>query len=220
MLAPGLTPMLQAAHRGANSFAIEGMVASAGNLLDWLIHGLGLYGSVRDITEAARSVDGTHGVSIRPALHGLGAPHNDAQSRAAIVGLSAGSTRAHIACAAFESLAFRVREIAEVAAGIDGIDVPETLPVDGGLATNDYFLQIQADLLGRPVARHVQSEAAALGACMAAAIGAGLATREDLAPLAQSVSSFDPAIGPEEAEARFSQWRVAVGLDTDEPVGA
>jgi glycerol kinase len=189
------------------------MVISAGGLLDWLVRDLGLYTSVEKLTTAAASVDGSHGVAIRPALQGLGAPYNDSNHRAAIVGLSGASTPKQIARAAFESLAFRIRQIAESAASIDGINVPETLPVDGGLAANDVFLQIQADLLGRPVARHVQLEATALGACIAAALGAGLASRDELASLTQTGKRFEPAIDPAEADARFEEWRAAVGLD-------
>ncbi len=215
-LAAGLTPMLQAAHGNQTFFAVEGMVLSAGALLDWLVDGLGLYRSVEDLSRAAASVDGSGGVAIRPALQGLGAPHHDASSQAAIVGLSGSSTHAHIARAAFESIAFRVREIAKAAASIDGIVVPEALPVDGGLAASDLFLQIQADLLSRPVDRHSQLEATALGACIAAAIGAGLATRDELAHLAHSVKRFDPTIDPGEAEARFSQWQAALGLGLED----
>jgi glycerol kinase len=212
-LVPGLMPMLLAVQGDETLFAVEGMVISAGGLLDWLVRDLGLYTSVEKLTTAAASVDGSHGVAIRPALQGLGAPYNDSNHRAAIVGLSGASTPKQIARAAFESLAFRIRQIAESAASIDGINVPETLPVDGGLAANDVFLQIQADLLGRPVARHVQLEATALGACIAAALGAGLASRDELASLTQTGKRFEPAIDPAEADARFEEWRAAVGLD-------
>ena len=212
-LAAGLTPMLQATHGDHINFALEGMVVSAGSLLDWLVHDLGFYASVEDLGLAAASVDTTDGVAIRPALQGLGAPHNDASSRAAIVGLSGASTRAHIARAAFESIAMRLREIAAAAAAIDGIEVPEILPVDGGLAASDFFLQLLADVLGRPVDRHSQLEATALGACIAAALGAGLATRDDLAPLAHMTAHFEPRLDAGESEARFTQWRSLLGLD-------
>ncbi len=211
-LAAGLMPMLLAGRGGQTLFSVEGMVISAGALLDWLVRDLGLYASVNELTDAAASVEASDGVAIRPALQGLGAPYNDPIHRAAIVGLSAASTPKQIARAAFESLAFRMREIADRAAAIDGIDVPGTLPVDGGLAANDLFLQIQADLLGRPVARHVELEATALGACIAAALGAGLANHSDLAPLTQTGKRFEPTIDSAEADARFAEWRAAVHL--------
>ncbi len=211
-LAAGLMPMLLTGRGDQTLFAVEGMVISAGALLDWLVRGLGLYASVGELTDAAASVTGSEGIAIRPALQGLGAPHNDPVNRAAIVGLSGASTPRQIARAAFEGLAFRMREIADGAAAIDGISVPDLLPVDGGLATNDLFLQIQADLLGRPVARHVELEATALGACIAAALGTGLATHSDIAPLTLAGKHFEPAIDSAEADARFARWREAVDL--------
>jgi glycerol kinase len=211
-LAPGLTPMLLARHAERTLFAVEGMVISAGALLDWLVRDLGLFASIEELTRAAASVDSSDGVAIRPALQGLGAPHNDATQRAEIVGLSGASTPKQIARAAFESLAFRMREIVEAAASIDGLAVPDELPVDGGLAANDGFLQIQADILGRPVDRHRHREATALGACIAAALGVGLASREELAPLTRTGKRFEPSIDLADAAARFSEWRAASGL--------
>ena len=214
ILAPGLMPMLLAGRGDQTLFSVEGMVISAGALLDWLVRDLGLYASVDELTDAAASVAGSEGVAIRPALQGLGAPYNDPFRRAAIAGLSGASTPRHIARAAFESLAFRMREIADRAAAIDGIEVPDTLSVDGGLAANDIFVQIQADLLGRPVARHVELEATALGACIAAALGTGLANHNDIAPLTQTGKRFEPTIDSAEAAARFAEWRAAINLDS------
>jgi glycerol kinase len=211
-VAPGLMPMLLAARGDETLFAIEGMVISAGALLDWLVRDLGLFGSVEELSRAASSVASSGGVAIRPALQGQGAPYDDPNKRAAIVGLSAASTSAHIARAAFECLAFRMREIVEATRVIEGIDLPEVLPVDGGLAANDVFLQIQADLLGRPVARHQELEATALGACIGAALGVGLASREELARFVATARTFEPAIDSSEAEARLVGWRRAVDL--------
>jgi len=211
-LAPGLMPMLLSGRGDETLFALEGMVISAGALFDWLVHDLGLFASVEALSDAARSVAGSNGVAIRPALQGLGAPYNDPTGRAAIVGLGGASTPREIARAAFESVAFRIREIAEVVAAIDAFDVPEALPVDGGLAANDAFLQVQADLLGRPVARHAELDATALGACIAAALGTGLATRDDLRALTRTGRVFEPGIERAESDERFATWREAVGL--------
>ncbi len=208
-LAPGLMPMLLASHGEETRFAVEGMVLSAGALLDWLVRDLGLFDSVEGLTTAASSVDESEGVAVCPALQGLGAPHNDSNRQAAIVGLSGASTPAHVARAAFESLAFRMREIVEAAGSIGTIELPEALPVDGGLSANDLFLGIQADLLGRPIARHAQLEATALGACIAAAMGVGLATLEELAPLTRTRDRFEPRIDRAEADRRFERWQNA-----------
>ena len=212
-LAPGLMPMLLATREDETCFALEGMVISAGSLLDWLVRDLGLFGSIEELSLAAASVASSEGVAIRPALQGVGAPYNDSNVRAAIVGLSGASTSAHIARAAFESLAFRMRQIASVVSSHENLEAPEILPFDGGLAANDVFLQVQADFLGRPVARHRELEATALGACIAAALGVGLATREELAPLTGTESEFEPAIDSSEAEGRFADWLGAVGLE-------
>jgi glycerol kinase len=209
ILAAGLMPMLLAGHESQSLFALEGMVLSAGSLLDWLVDDLGLHPSVEALTRAAASVEDSGGVAIRPALQGIGAPFNDSNRRAAIVGLSGASTPREIARAAFESLAFRVREIAEAVVAIDGLEVPDALPVDGGLAANDLFLQIQADALGFPVDRHAQLEATALGACIAAALGVGLATRDELEPLTRTARRFEPAIAARESDERFARWREA-----------
>lgn len=209
--AAGLMPMLLAVERDETLFALEGMVISAGALLDWLVRDLGLHASVEQLSSAAASIGDSGGVAIRPALQGIGAPYNDPNRRAAIVGLSGATTNREIARAAFESVAFRIREIAEVAASIEGIELPEALPVDGGLAANDVFLQIQADLLGRPVARHVELEATALGACIAAALGTELASRSDLAPLTRTGRTFEPRIDAEQSAERFAEWRGCVG---------
>jgi glycerol kinase len=212
-LAPGLMPMLLSVRGDETLFALEGMVISAGALLDWLVRDLGLYPSVERLSEAAAAGDGAGGVAIRPALQGVGAPYNDPHRRAAIVGLSGATTNREIARAAFESIAYRIRQIVESAAALDGFEVPEVLPVDGGLAANDAFLQIQADLLARPVARHRELEATALGACIAAAIGTGLATREELSSLTATGRRFEPRLDSSEAEACFADWRTAVGFD-------
>jgi len=211
-LTPGLMPMLLSAKQDETLFAVEGMVITAGALLDWLVGGLGLFDSVESLSLAAASVSSSDGVAIRPALQGLGAPYNDSNRRAAIVGLSGASTPAHFARAAFEGLALRMREITDAAEAIPNIDIPEILPVDGGLAANDVFLQIQADLLGRPVARHRELEATALGACIAAAVGLGLATRDELAPLTTTERCFEPSIEPDEADERLANWQSAVDL--------
>ncbi|MFP6656332.1 MAG: FGGY family carbohydrate kinase [Myxococcota bacterium] len=211
-LTAGLMPMLLASKDNLTLFALEGMVISAGALLDWLVRDLGLFSSIEELSLAASSVHTSNGVAIRPALQGLGAPYNDPNATAAIVGLTSASTSAHVARAAFESIALRMREIAETTAAIEAIEVPSVLPVDGGLAASNVFLQIQADLLGRPILRHRELEATALGACIGAALGLGLATHEELTERSDSPELFEPTIDASEAEARLAQWRFAIDL--------
>ena len=211
-LVPGLMPMLLAARGDETLYAVEGMVITAGALLDWLVRDLGLFEGIEDLTRAAASVDSSGGVAICPALQGLGAPYNDPNRRAAIVGFTGASTRTQIARAAFEGLALRMREIVEAAEGIEGIQLPDILPVDGGLAANDVFLQIQADMLGRPVARHQNLEATALGACIGAALGIGLATRDEIDSLTRTEKSFEPQIDASDAKEKLLAWRGAIDL--------
>lgn len=214
---PGLLPLLQLAWRETLWFAAEGMVNSAGAFLDWLVGGLGWFASLDELTTRGASVDTTAGVAIRPALQGLGAPHHDPRARAAVTGLSASTAKAHLARAAFESLAFRMREIVECVVATPEIaeDLPEgPLPVDGGLSANDCFLQIQADLLARPVARHAIAEATALGAALGAGLGCGLLQRADLARFDRSDRVFEPRLAADEARERFAAWRRAVAVDT------
>lgn len=210
LLAAGMTTMLQATHADHTAFAIEGMIVSAGSLLDWLVQDLRLFESVEELTRAALAIEHSGGVAIRPALQGLGAPHHASDTRAAILGLSSQSTRAEIALAALESLAFRMREIVDAALATPDLEIREALPVDGGVSANDALLQIQADVLRRPVTRHRQREATVLGACIAAALGTGLATEAELAPLTRCEKSFEPSISVDEAESRFERWQEAV----------
>jgi len=203
----GLTPMLQFAREANTRFAVEGMVISAGALLDWLVDGLGLADSVEDLIGEAAGLADAGGVALLPALQGLGAPHNDAERRAAIVGLRAASGPAQIARAALEGIAFRMREVVEQVEAMEGIEVPALLPVDGGLAASDAFLQIQADLLARPLRRPRETESTAIGAGLAAALGCGRLRAEDLALARVEGQSFEPAIPASEAARRFEAWR-------------
>ena len=203
----GLVPMVQAGWSDRTLFAVEGMVNSAGGLVDWMV-GLGLAGSPAALTALAAAVPDPGGVTVRPALQGLGAPHNDATARAEIRGLSGATTPAHLARAVLESIAYRIREIADfTAARPEGCVPPESLPVDGGLARSDVFLQIQADILGRPVERHHQVEATALGAAMAGALGVGAATAADLAACTCYGRVFELTVDPAEAAEGLSHWQ-------------
>lgn len=203
-----LVPMVQWCSGSELLFALEGMVLSAGSLLEWMTS-IGLFGATAESTSLAASTPSSGGVFVRPALQGTGAPHNELTQTALIGGLTGATTRAEIARAALESIAFRVREVVgeiELALGTE----LRALPVDGGLSRSDTLLQIQADITQRPVRRHAIAEATALGAIVGAGLGAALLDRTRLDGFVRYQATFEPQISRDQAEAAFVQWRRAV----------
>ncbi len=205
---PTLPVMALAAGGGEVLFCFEGMVITAGAFIDWLCQ-VGLFASPSDLQAAAESVATSGGAAMRPSLQGLGAPHGRFDLPARIDGLRPGVGRGELARAALEGLAWRIREIAGTAAEA-AIELPDSLPVDGGATANDLLMQIQADALQRPVRRHAVRDATAYGAMMAAAMGAGLIGRDDLGRLAHYDRTFEPLISADEAQSAYASWAGAV----------
>lgn len=192
------------------TYALEGSVFVSGAAVQWLRDGLGLIDSASEIEALAASVPDAGGVVFVPALTGLGAPYWDAEARGTIVGLTRGTSRAHIARATLEAIAMLTRDITDAMAADSGIPMT-SLRVDGGAARNDLLLQIQADLLGVPVVRPANVESTAVGAAFLAALGSGLCQRlDDLRELWHVDRVFEPAIGAEERERRHGRWQDAV----------
>ena len=189
--------LLTAAADGGVAF--EGGVFTAGSVVQWLRDELGLAPSAPEISALAESVDSSGGVALVPALAGLGSPHWDPSARGAILGITRGTTRAQIARAALESVAFRVREIVE--AMESGGTVVSELRADGGMTSSDVLMQIQADALQRPVLRPSIQETTALGAARLAMETAGLRPQFEM-----SERTFMPS---RELEAEFAQWTQA-----------
>lgn len=198
---------------GRRRFCIEGMVITAGSLIEWLCGPLGLFASPAALEAAARSVPDAGDVVMRPSLQGMGAPHGRFAARGLIAGLSFAATPAHIARAALQSIAFRFRDIADLVAAVPALEVPGALPVDGGLAASDVLLQLQADALQRPVRRHAVREGTAYGAALTAGLGAGLIGESDLPAFARYEAEFIPAIGRDEADAAYAKWSATVGVE-------
>lgn len=190
---------------GRRLFCFEGMVVTWGAFIDWMCQGLGLFADAQAMAAAAASVPDSAGAVVRPALQGLGAPHGRFDATAAFASLTPAVTAAHLARAAFEGLAFRLREIADCIAADAAGGQAEDLPVDGGGA-GDEILQVIADLTGRRVRRHAVSEGTAFGAAAAAGLGAGLLTTGDLHALATYSRSFEPRLDAAQAEAAFERW--------------
>jgi glycerol kinase len=145
----------------------------AGAVVQWLRDQLNFFTDASEVEALAASVPDTGGVFCVPAFAGLGAPHWDAYARGAIVGITRGTGRAHIARAALESIAHQVTDVAEAMRADSGLDLTE-IRVDGGAAVNDLLLEMQADLLGTDVVRPRQLETTATGAAYLAGLGVGL----------------------------------------------
>ncbi len=191
-------------------YVSEGSVFVAGALVQWLRDELTLFKRSEDIEALAESVPDSGGVSIVPAFTGLGAPDWDPHARGAILGLTRGSNAGHIARAALEAIALSSAELVEVM----NRDLPapiDCLRVDGGAATNNLLMQLQADYTGLPVERPVNTETTALGAAYLAGLESGAwASTEEIGELRQVERVFEPQLGAAERQARLAQWRRAV----------
>jgi glycerol kinase len=154
---------------GKTNYALEGSVFIAGAVVQWLRDGLGIIKSAPEIETLASSVPDSGDVFLVPAFAGLGAPHWDAYARGAIVGLTRGTTAAHIARAALEGIAYQVSDILTAMQDDSGIQLAE-LRVDGGACKNNLLMQFQADLLGVPVIRAANTETTAMGAAYLAGL--------------------------------------------------
>ena len=183
----------------------------AGAVVQWLRDGLGIIRSSGEVEALAASVPDSGGVYLVPAFVGLGAPHWDSYARGTILGLTRGSTGAHIARAALEAIAFQSAELVQAMEKDSGIGLKE-LRVDGGGARNDLMMQFQADILGVPVVRPKVTETTALGAAYLAGLALGMwGSVDELARQWQVDRVFEPAMGQDQREARMNMWHKAVG---------
>jgi glycerol kinase len=195
---------------GQCQFALEGGVFMGGATVQWLRDGLGIIRSSDEVEALAASVPDTGDVYLVPAFAGLGAPQWDAAARGTIVGLTRGSTRAHVARAALESIAFQSADLIE-AMQQDCSHALTELRVDGGAARNDLLMQFQADLLGVPVLRPVNTETTAFGAAAFAGLGVGLwQSPAELASLWRLDRRFEPRMARDAVAARRERWHQAV----------
>lgn len=195
---------------GQVSYALEGSIFIAGAVVQWLRDGLGLIRTSDEIEALASRVSDNDGVYFVPAFAGLGAPHWDQFARGTIVGLTRGTTAAHIARAALESIAFQTADVLDAMHADAGIDISE-LRVDGGAAVNDLLMQFQADLLGLRVIRPKVLETTALGAAYLAGLAVGFwQNRQALEQHWQKAASFEPKIESAAAERQRQEWRRAL----------
>lgn len=196
--------------QGQTTYALEGSVFMAGAIVQWLRDSLGIIQKSCDIEKLASTVEHTDGVVLVPAFTGLGAPHWDSDARALLCGMSRGTTKAHIARAALEAIAFQVSDV--LSAMQSDITQPlKELRVDGGASQNDMLMQFQADILNVPVLRPKMLESTAWGAAAMAGLKAGVFT--DLSDISASWKldrCFEPHMNNDKRESHLEQWKTAL----------
>jgi glycerol kinase len=194
---------------GETTYALEGSAFMAGATIQWLRDGLKIISSSSEVEKLASEVDSAEGVMLVPAFTGLGAPDWNPDARAVIIGLTRGSTRAHIARAALEGIAFQNVDLLHAMEKDLGGKL-SSLNVDGGASRNDLLMQIQADLLGCSLRRPVITETTSLGAVFAAGIGAGIWNSvEEITRVWKLEREFKPKIGEEVRSNRLREWEKA-----------
>jgi glycerol kinase len=205
-------------------YALEGSIFVAGAAVQWLRDGLGIIKTAAETEGLAASLESNDGVFFVPALTGLGAPHWDPYARGTLVGLTRGSTRAHLARAALESMAYQTSDVVSAMGNDAGLAMSGDRPLraDGGAAVNGFLMQFQADVLGVPVEVPRVSETTALGAAYLAGLATGF--WKDLAELAsrwQLARRYEPRLGADARRRLMSRWARAVerarGWDQEEP---
>ena len=196
----------------AVTYALEGSIFSTGATVQWLRDGLQIIEEASETEHLAESVQDNGGVYLVPAFTGLGAPHWDMYARGTLVGLTRGTTRAHIARAALEATAYQTRDVIDAMSVDAGIDVP-ILSVDGGGTDNDFLMQFQSDILGIPIQRGV-AETTAMGAAYLAGLAVGfwdsLHEIEEIAGLEATDRTFEPSMSEDERESLYEKWKAAV----------
>jgi glycerol kinase len=191
-------------------YALEGSIFIAGAVVQWLRDGLGIIRSAAEVEPLAASVPDTHGVYLVPAFAGLGAPHWDQYARGVLVGLTRGTTRAHVARAALEGIALQVMDVLKAMEADAGIRLKE-LRVDGGAAANNLLMQLQADLLNVPVVRPKVTETTALGAAYLAGLAVGFwKDQADIARQWQADRRFTPKMKPAARKVLAAGWNKAL----------
>lgn len=194
-----------------SQFALEGSVFIAGAVVQWLRDGLGLISSSAEVEALAASVPDSGGVFLVPAFAGLGAPHWDAYARGTVLGITRGTTKAHIARAALEGIAFQVADVLDAMQQDSGISIQQ-LRVDGGAAANDLLMQFQADILQAPVVRPKIIETTALGAAFLSGLAVGFwQSVQDIESLWQADRIFQPRMAANEVAVVRNRWQEALG---------
>ncbi|WP_419689950.1 glycerol kinase GlpK [Burkholderia theae] len=196
--------------RERTSYALEGSVFMGGATIQWLRDGLGIIERASDVEVLAAQCTSSEGVMMIPAFAGLGAPHWDPYTRGTLLGMTRGTGRAHIARAALDAIALQTVDVLGAMEADAGISVSE-LRVDGGASQCDLLMQIQADLLGRPVVRPAVTETTALGAAYLAGLEVGFwSGLDEITQQWRAERRFEPTMSQEERAARAGEWHQAI----------
>lgn len=200
---------------GVTTYCLEGSVFIAGAVVQWLRDGLGIIATSAEVEALADSVPDAGGVLFVPAFVGLGAPYWDSSARGTILGIMRGTTKAHIARAAVDSMAYQTLDLIEAMQLDSGIEL-KALKVDGGASSNSRLMQFQADLLGTKVRRPVVQETTALGAAYLAGLAVGFwKSQSEIAANWALDQEFVPQMADEDRDRSATQWRRAVDRSRD-----
>jgi len=195
---------------GRTEYALEGSIFIAGAVVQWLRDGLHFIRSSAEVEALAATVSSTEGVYIVPAFAGLGAPHWNQYARGSLFGMTRGTTQAHIARAALDSIAYQTYDVLKAMEADSGIILKE-LRVDGGATANDALMQFQSDILGVPVIRPTVTETTALGAAYLAGLGTGYwSSVKDIQEQWEVDRRFDPSMREDQAKELLKGWQRAV----------
>jgi len=208
--APGLLATVAWGVGDTLTYALEASIFVTGAAVQWLRDGLGVIEQASDTEALAASLDSNDGVYFVPALTGLGSPHWDPYARGTIVGLTRGTTRAHLARATLEAISYQAVDAirAMEAAGAAPLD---ELRVDGGATSNRWLMQFQSDVLGCPVVVPEIAETTALGAAYLAGVGAGLWTLDHVRSSWRERARYEPAMSSDDRDSLLDGWRRALG---------
>jgi glycerol kinase len=195
---------------GPATYAYEGAIFVTGAAIQWLRDGLGIIKEASEIGPLAATIDDTEGVFVVPAFTGLGSPYWDPYARGTIVGITRGTSKAHLARAVVEAIAYQTRDAVDAMSSASGHAV-RALRADGGASVMDLLLQLQADQLQVPVARPIVQETTALGAAYLSGLAEGIwGSLEELTEYWQLDKEFQPGVPAGLADAKHAQWRRAV----------
>ena len=197
------------------TYCLEGAIFVAGAVVQWLRDGLGLIATAAESEQLAATVPDSDGVYFVPAFVGLGAPYWNQNARGTIVGLTRGTTKGHLARAAFESMAYQTRDVLDAMQNDSGINL-KSLKVDGGATANNLLMQFQSDLLGVTVERPMVQETTALGAAYLAGLAVGFwSDHKDVHRNWALDREFQPQESKEICDAQYARWQAAVKRSLD-----